>query len=388
MPTWQQEMGWYCAACRKLNRGRFKECQSCGKAKDREPFVDLPEEGEGIEWAVRDPDLLEQAEAGPDWECVLCRSHQRRDDGKCANCGAGQDESEDHETEWDDREDLHKPHSSPLRRRPRPSDADPPAGTVSLSPVLTPASVLRPRPSSRRRTWALSVLAALLAVAAASVYLLLRTRIVDATVESVRWEHRVHVDRYRVVEGEGFDEDKPGDAFDVVSRGERFHHNEQVACGVNPRICTPIPETCTTTPVTCSGNQNGFKTCSGGDRVCTGGGESCTGGDTRYCDDPVDEEWYSWKAWRWRPDRTVREGGSRVKTRWPKESKVALNKGLSEGQKERVRREASYETVFVDTDGDRYEYEPETLKEFSSLPPGSRKKLRVRAVGSPEIVRE
>ena len=63
MNTWQQEMGWYCSTCKKLNRGRHKECLNCGKPKGREPFVDLPDEGEGIDWAIEDPDLLKQAKA-------------------------------------------------------------------------------------------------------------------------------------------------------------------------------------------------------------------------------------------------------------------------------------------------------------------------------------
>lgn len=91
--SWQVEMGWHCSFCKGLNRGRHKECQGCGAPLDHSNFIDLPDEGEGREFAVHDPELVKQAKAGRDWKCRYCRSQQRRDNGDCANCGSDQSDS-------------------------------------------------------------------------------------------------------------------------------------------------------------------------------------------------------------------------------------------------------------------------------------------------------
>lgn len=414
MPTWQQEMGWYCATCEKLNRGRYKECQNCGKPKEREPFVDLPGEGEGIEWAVKGPELVKQAEAGSDWECIFCRSHQRRDNGECANCGAVQGESRDHATKWDD--GTVGPGGSGLteqeaieaeiadqeqEQRAKAIEGQSYRGRKRSrmhleSEFEAVTSEVKPPFWNRQKKVGAGVMLGV-ALVGLILFLLFRTRIVDATVTAVFWEHKVHVERYQIQRGEGFDEDQPGDAFDVESHGTRHHHykkvpdgtkqvpyTERYACGTTPRVCT-------TTPVRCTTNNNGFKTCTGGDQRCTGGDTKyCTRTkyrtETKYKDVSVRETWYSWKVWRWGHNRTVAEQGNDLEPRWPTAEKVALNKRLGTGEKERERKEARYQTTFRDEDGDVHEYTPKSLAEYQSLPLGAKKRLKVSVAGSPEIL--
>jgi predicted nucleic acid-binding Zn ribbon protein len=156
-----------CSTCKSANLGRHKACQHCGKPKEGEPFYDAPEDEEVV---LTDSKLIKQATAGPDWECAYCGSHQRRDSGECAQCGAEQGLSRGHKN----------------RKR-----------KAAMAGVL-----------------AVSLIGLL-------CYLLFRTRIVDATVTAVAWTYTVHVDRYQVTKGEGFDEDRPGEAFDVKSVGSR-----------------------------------------------------------------------------------------------------------------------------------------------------------------------
>ncbi len=100
MSTYQIEMWWSCSTCKTDCLGRHKKCTHCGKAKGREPFFD--KEDLGPEAAVTNTELLKQATAGSDFECRFCHSHNRRDDGNCAECGSMQGDSRNHPTKWND----------------------------------------------------------------------------------------------------------------------------------------------------------------------------------------------------------------------------------------------------------------------------------------------
>lgn len=434
MPTWQQEMGWHCGTCEKLNRGRFKECQNCGKAKESEPFVDLPDEGEGLQWAVTDAKLLEQAEAGPDWECRFCASHQRRDNGDCANCGAKQGESRNHETKWDDgsvgpsgeglteREEI----AADIEKDLTLSDTEPGvyeaildaeakerrAARISTGSYRkhTPAPVavdIDPEPSwrpERRRFWSREVrlvTAAVLGVISLVFlgYFLFRTRLVNVAVATVHWEHKVSVERQQIVRDEGFAESKPSEAFDVESLGSRHHHDDKILDGYDKvpyedryqcgETCTTTPRRCSKTPVNCTSNKNGFKSCSGGDERCTGGDRSCT---PKYCtrtkyrevpryhNEPVYRTFYQWHVWRWVPNRVLVESGADNDPFWPSDTKVGL------GDRERANRSSSYEVIFEGPDHDKHNYTPKSLDEFRRLTPGTIRQLKVRIIGANELV--
>lgn len=259
---------------------------------------------------VTDAEQLEDAHAGPDWSCRYCGSAQRRNDGECAQCGVPQEQG------------TVKP-ASPVVTNPIDVKSDEDSCSTNLP--------LRPGPPIRvpSSVWVVAVVCSL----AVLMYFLLRTKEVDATVTAVHWSHRVDVEKYQVVKDDGFS--PPGDAFDTVQNGTRWHHDDRVpngthterytvkvACG---QTCRPIPKLCSTR---CDSNKNGYGTCK---ETCTGGGESCS---TKYCDEtrtknvqdyrsePVYRPYYSWKAWRWRHNRTLNAAGDTLVTSWPDESPV------------------------------------------------------------------
>lgn len=374
MSEYQIEMLWRCSTCRSENKGRHKECQECGKPLEDEEFY-MPGDTSRAA-AVTDPGLLEQALAGPDWECAYCKSSQRRDDGSCAQCGAPQPPGSD-------------PGPVVKSKPPRPRRSDP--------------SV--PRLRDRKRLIAIAGAVLGVAAVALTLWLILRTRVVDVSVTAASWERRVLVDRWQVCHREGWDRDPR--SFNERNLGERIHHYDkvldhhrtehytvQVACGQD---CVPVPRTCYTTPRTCTSNKNGFATCTGGNQVCSGGGQRCT---TRYCseprtrqvpvyrDEPRYRTWWSWDVWDWKHNRTVKAAGSGADPpAWPTDDKVGLDRGLSDGEKERQRREEEYSVTFGDGE-DSWGYAPKGEAEYLSLPLKSRHRIRVGLASGVEIVKD
>jgi hypothetical protein len=92
VPEFQIEMLWRCDTCRTENGGLKKTCGNCGKPKDKEEDYMSGHEIT-VDDALTDPDGIRQAKAGPDWTCRYCGSRQRKLDGNCANCTAGQKDS-------------------------------------------------------------------------------------------------------------------------------------------------------------------------------------------------------------------------------------------------------------------------------------------------------
>lgn len=414
MPVFHVEMLWRCGTCRTENKGRFKTCQSCGKPKEGEPFYDAHgAEAPSIADAVADPALIVQANAGSDWECIYCGSHQRRDSGECATCGAKQGYSKGHETSWDDgatgpsghglneREEIDA-EIAKAAEQPKRRTARAPAPTAMGLDIDEP---LPSRPALGIGGKAISVIALGAALLGMILYLLFRTTIVDATVATVAWEHKVAVERYQVVRGDGFDETQPADAFGVEVIGLRHHHNNRILDGYDKvpyedryqcgETCSTTPRSCTRTPVRCTDNRNGFKSCSGGDERCTGGDRRCTPKyctqtkyreEPRYRHEPVYEPYYQWKVWRWLQNRAIVERGTNNEPFWPSTETVRLNAGCSDGEQERASRSSAYEVVFEGPDRDRHRYEPKSEGEFRALAPGTKRKMKVRIIGENELL--
>lgn len=401
MPIDIVEIFWRCRACNNKNLGRFKSCTSCSKTKDDLDEEILPEDP-GPGRGVKDPGLLKQFTSGPDWVCKYCKSHQKKTDGSCANCGANQDggRSRDRpptaptpappEIEFEDR-------ATGYRQAPRPK----------RRPTIL-FEELPPEPTrSRQRARSVGTMVGVflgIATAGLLIWLLVRPRIYDTTVDSVAWKHVVIIDRYAVFHGEGFDEDRPASAFNVISLGQHVHHHDRVIDHYETRIktrqvpdgqsCTTIRGTCTTTPRSCSNNKNGSMTCSGGDRQCSPDYQSCTpkyrtesypDPEPVYRDDPIYRTWYAWDNWEWHPNRRIEEAGSGTETYWPSPEKTRLNQGLAQGEQERDRKEATYSVVFRDGN-DRYDYTPGSLSEFQRYAPASRFRIEVRTLGGVRVL--
>jgi hypothetical protein len=243
------EMTWRCRGCEHRNLGRFKVCTECGKPKDDEPYEMPADTASAV--TVTDADLLRMATAGPNWRCAYCGSTQRAYDGGCDHCGAS--------------------------AAPKP--------VTSAEPFWKRAQARGP--------WAI---VGALVVVCAGVPLLVwnahRPRTYNGVVTKIAWEQVIDVDRYANHDHEGFKENIPGGATDIVSVGDKLHHQEQVFDHMGTESYTvDVPDgyrtetytdssdceqSCTTSaPIChedCASSGNGFASCH---QVCTGGSTSC-----------------------------------------------------------------------------------------------------------------
>jgi len=365
VPVFQVEMRWRCSACQTEILGRYKFCSTCGKPKNDEPFYDA-EASASPGAAVTDPALLSLATAGRDWVCRFCQNHQSNLHDRCAGCGASRADG-----------------AAPARPQPQAAPVRP---ALSIDPEFASRASEQlyeraERRHNRRTLWFGAAVVAFVGLLIALAWVF-GEHDVEAQVVGRSWAHTVVVERYRVVDGQGFSEDQPSGAFDVSERGTRHHHYDKVADGTTQEsysVRVSCGEDCRTTSVTCRSNDNGFKTCSGGDRVCS----------TRYCNETrhrtvtryksvsVSRSWYTWRAWQWAVQRQLVERGEEEPPRWPSDDEIALDRGCGPGERERSERKASYEVVFADEDAERHPYVPRGLDEFNALSLGTRKVVRV-----------
>ncbi|MGE0784884.1 MAG: hypothetical protein AB7S26_04285 [Sandaracinaceae bacterium] len=392
------EMHWVCSSCQTRNLGRHKVCQQCGDPKDAsEPWL-MPSDTRAAP-SVTDPALLQQANAGPDWRCGYCGSYQRRSDGSCAKCGAGQVAG------------------ATVQEATNPVAG---VGTAPMGAPGAPRAALaapgapRPRTKVRLGRIAAALGAVIVPCIACCGFAYFnappppppsKPASIRADVVSVEWTRIAHVERRQLVDEEGFVETRPSDALEIRSLGQAHHHDEQVLdhyetehyteqvpyqdtetytdqeqCGED---CTSLPESC---HEECTSDNNGFASCHD---VCTGGGQSCS---PRYCSvtrtrsvtryrteprtrevpryrsEPRYAERFAWRAWRWRPARDVPvRGGLSSPPRWPNDAELTPPEPLGEGEQERSQREEQYRVSLVSTDGRRTLLQPPTEAEFTRI---------------------
>lgn len=401
----QIELTWRCSSCSHRNLGRHLVCQSCGNPKDDGEVYEMPLDPSRVE-SVTDPALLRQATAGANWRCAYCGSDTRAFDGSCAQCGATQDDGKG------------------VARR------------VANVPVVAAREVKR---QTFPVIWLIPVVIIVL-IGCGVLSLLVRSssrrhdpvsqivdmqptfRDVEARVTSAQWKRQVVVERFMIVEKEGFAEQRPPEATNVRPLGERVHHTEQVQrgmktesymetvtemenesysqqeqCGEN---CTTLPQSC---HEECTNNQNGYATCH---TVCSGGGQSCS---PRYCtvqktrmvpkskqvprtrqvpnmvDEPRMAQFFAWKQWDWAKNRTLEEKGDGFSPRWPTDEAVALEQKLGKGEKERATRVEDYVVEAKTADGVLHKVYPKTEAELKTWENAS-VTLRVHSTGFVEVL--
>jgi hypothetical protein len=246
-------------------------------------------------------------------------------------------------------------------------------------------------------------------------------RDVEARVFAAHWKRQVVVERWTIVDKEGFAEQRPADAKSVRPLGERVPQMEPVQRGLKTESymetvtemenetyteqencgedCTPLPQSC---HEECTNNQNGYASCH---TVCTGGGQSC---HPRYCsvqktrmvpkskqvprtrqvpnmvDEPKMAPAFAWKQWDWAKNRTLEEKGDDFAPRWPDDETVALEQKLGKGEKERATHVESFQVEAQAPDGTRHVVHPKTEAEFKSWE-NAKLTLRVHATGFVEV---
>jgi hypothetical protein len=371
------EMTWHCSGCNHCNLGRYKVCSECSKPKQDEAY-EMPANTTAAA-TVTDADLLRMATAGPNWRCAYCGSAQRANDGGCSQCGAS-------------------PVSAPEVRAPVEAPRD-------VVPIW-------------KRAWVGWTIVGLLVAVCAAIPLLVwnahRPRTYKGTVTRVAWEQVIDVERYASRDHEGFKDEIPAGATDIVSIGQKVHHHEQVFdhtgteqyteqvpdgyttetyadtsdCG---KTCTAAAETC---HEECTSSNNGFAKCH---QVCTGGGTTCTptpcgGMKTRqvpktrteirtrevpvYRDEPRYAEAFHYKAWDWQHDRTVQSTGSDATgLTWPDNG--ARDSGLPDGESERETRHSRYDITIRYSDSSFVSLSVRTPAELAQFPTHSTHVVRV-----------
>jgi hypothetical protein len=403
MPTDIIEMLWRCTpGCGHENKGFQKECANCGRPKTDSDSDYLPSDI-SHDVAIVDPELLRLATGGEDKTCRYCSSLQWKANGACARCGAPDQEA----ASWS-QTTVHASHTpKPEKSRPRVQDSRVDHGQP-FQGFDEERDVFKFKRDVARRTtnsiaYVISVLTAV-ALVIGGLYLLFRTREVHASVASVSWKREVIVDRYSVRQHEGWQNDRPSDAFNIADQGRRLHHYDHVvdhydterytdreSCGQD---CKTVAPTCRTTSRSCVPNKNGSATCTGGDRVCSGGGESCT---KKYCsvtksrqvavyrDDPVYRTWETWSAWDWSENRRVATNGISLDVRWPADDAVRLSVDIATVEQERSRKTESYTVHFVNGT-DTYDYAPKSESEFGKFKAGKTFLIRVGTMQGVEVL--
>jgi len=405
------ELTWQCSSCSGQNRGRDMACSQCGNPKEERETYEMPADVAAAP-AVTDPRLLE-ARAGANWRCRFCGSSARARSGACAQCGAG----EEGERPAPPQALRFQPARAPSAwrtsawRMPLIIGSGVVAAVIALAVVATAG--LR---SSRSSSMGPSPQPVVVAPAPPSFH------DADASTSGARYVHSIEVERWRLVEREGFAEAKPADAVDPREKGERVHHHERVQQGTRTETYTDhesrsetetytdrerCGEDCRTTPKSCrrdcTNSRNGFARCKD---VCTGGDRKC---EPRYCNKtktrtvtkrvPVSKTrqvpnyvqvprramYYAWKAWDWRPERSITKQGDGYQTVWPDAAEVALGSNLGPGEKERERRVANYTISLTADDGGRHTLGVGSLDQFQAFE-GARCRIRVHDSGRIELV--
>jgi hypothetical protein len=366
-----------------------------------------------------------EALKGLDWNCKYCNSIQNSLGPVCGECGCKRDSGAkayvdetivatlDTETgertetrheevvkpavsvpAWTERdaEPKYEPPKPPRRApKPPPPPTPLPPPPTTFSPLISAEELQR---SLRGPQWPLFLVGLLgIALLILGLWAIFRTRIVQAHVSAVCWEHKVSVDRYQLWVNEGWD--PPAGAIDPHVDRKKIHHYDHVKSGFHYEErwsapydchCKTVPGECHKTKVTCmkEAGKKGVAKCTGGDNICSPDTKSCDRCKDPlppekvddYKDVPVWRDWYSWKVWDWGYNRTVPHSGNTLETSWPSEQELSVT--LAPGEQERHRREAPiYKVTFTDTDNDVYTIAPGSEEQFKLYPIGLRCTLKV-----------
>ncbi|MFY2562900.1 hypothetical protein ACN469_35230 [Corallococcus terminator] len=283
---------------------------------------------------VTDAALLRMATADPHWRCAYCESDQRALDGGCKNCGASPPPSPATQD---------APPAPTAKKKSR-------LGCILLTPIVvffvcccpmwrmgTGPETSGPIDRGLKRVpeW---------------------TRRLQ--VKEVAWEHTVTVERRHQVDHEGFTEDRPSDALQVKSLGQRHHHDERVRAGYETVYYTER-------------KQSGYTTETDRDKEPKYVDERRSRKEPRYRSVPREAAWFSWKEWEWREDRSVKANGKTLETRWPSAEELRPPKPLPRGGQERNSRSTSYTVVLQGEEQAPVTYSPKTLEEFQRFAIGS-----------------
>lgn len=389
MPSFDLEMLWDCPFCDvKAMDGTIDNCPKCGAAHDekKSPWY-LPSDTSYAN-RITDPEKQRKSDAGANWHCPRCEGTQRNGDGNCLNCSAPRDESaydggsanESEDESTDDSEEGAVPAYSRSRN-----------GRTHALPEIVDDPAPAPFNGTGPFLKMVAAFAAMILLCSGSAWALFHKSEVNVQVASVHWLQSVSIERYQQVGQEGFAENEPSDAANIVEDGSKVHHYVKVldhydTVHYTERVADG--QSCHTTPTTCTSRKNGTARCSGGDRECSTKYKSVdkTRQEAAYRKDPVYAMSYRWTVWRWTPNRTIPHIGDTTETTWPSSEELCVSCALSAGEKERESgRTGTYDVTFVDTDKATYDYVPKTEAEFHTFPVGTKRHALYSVAGGLDL---
>jgi len=367
---------WSCTSCDKTSiSGELKACPACGNPREKDELAAVklgravdPTTGRVLaDDAIRDPQKLSDALAGPDWSCTACGSGNRAGALNCKKCGGPNELVV---------AAAHMVYDFAARRvapeaeresRPSSSSSSPPKlPPPRLPPDLEPdGEAPRGRPAwfaAALGTLTVLVGTPLLLLAGYGLWWAFQTHDANGVVTGLRWEQRIYVDNWQVVTKEDwrdslslqptvFPKDGKGEqggVDNIRSCRDKWHHDRRYACGTT-RECRPATrqvkdgETCQQRCSTRSNGNGSFtETCRD---VCSPRyrSESYTSckDETKYCTEAVTKKWCSYDTWVWNEVDKKVLSGTDDDPRWPT---VTL------GPLDRLRRDADYRVDVAYTD--------------------------------------
>lgn len=232
-----------------------------------------------------------------------------------------------------------------------------------------------------------------------------RPKPILAHVKEAHWIANVDVERRELVAHEGFAEDRPADAVEVKGAGTHVHHVDKVQDGFETETYTErVKDGFETETYTDYESKRVTETYTDKERC----GEDCSGfGSKRrckpkYCDRtktrtvskqvPVTKTrqkqrykdvtktrqvpkykdversapWFSWRAWEWVKNRTVKRTGDDAELTWPDERELAPPSPLAAGEEERTSRRTEAWIIVTVPDGtsQRFDVDPKALSDL------------------------
>lgn len=351
-----REGRWLCKGCGAENLGRYEECNGldgqsgCNKGREHYGPVRfyLPEDSP----IVTDPELLADANSGPDWTCDHCgcankNAYHGHKTLRCVHCNQQRDErDEDYETHVYSVGEVPTAPPKPERKRNRRSVST----AVKNDPVIVSRNSL---------SWDYPAIAVVTVGVLIFGYLIwflfLATSELTASVEGFSWQRSVEIERYQTIEDEGWD--MPADARETGWE-TRVHHYEKVFSHNEPKTRQVSEQVPTGTETYVCGTKdlgNGYFE----DIDCTRDTYTTvytteTYEEPVYDDEPVYETWYFYEMDRWTYDRTVPVSGEDQDPYWPEYRLTGDKERLRVGNERLASESESYAVHFRDSDGERY----------------------------------
>ncbi len=329
------QMLWDCPFCgtRKLLGLTHRHCPTCGAVQDPS-YRYFPSDADKV--AVENHVFV-----GADRLCPACQAPNSARSRHCGNCGSPLEGAAEVQRRADQTGSAFAGETEADAKREAAQRA-----AAARQPLAAQARVPAGKPKGKK---ALGIglgcgCLFLLAVAAiVAVLLLTWSKPTTATAMSHSWSREVEVEVFKAVQESGWCDSKPSSAYDSSST-EKVRSHDKI----------PDGEDCTTVRV-----DNGDGTFSEK--------EKCT---TKYREEPVYDDWCTYKIDRWEVGRTERAtgGGTTPEPEWPR---VSLSKtGTSLGAEREGKKTETYVVHFVDAENNKTECEYDIGK-WQSIADGS-----------------